>query len=157
MLDTDASDTGIGAVLSQMHGNEEHVVAFASRTLSKPERNYCVTKKELFAVVVFLEQFRPYLLGTPFTLRTDHGALTWIQKFKQPQGQIARWLQKLQEYQFTVVHRPGKRHSNADAMSRIPCHQCGLLPSGPTSPINAVTLSTTSLSMHLQAELMQHN
>ena len=153
MLDIDASDTGIGAVLSQMHGNEEHVVAYASRTLLKPEQNYSITKKELLAVVVFLEQFRPYLSGTPFTLCTDHRALTWIQKFKEPQGQIATWLQKLQEYQFTVVHRPGKRHSNADAMSRVPCHQCGFLPSGPTSPINAVTMSTTSLSMHSQAEL----
>ena len=153
VLDTDASDTGIGAILSQMHGNEEHLVAYASRTLSKPERNYCITKKELLAVVVFLEQFRPYLLGTPFKRSTDHGAVTWIQKFKEPQGQIARWLQKLQEYQFTVVHHPGKWHSNADAMSRVPCHQCGLLPSGPTSPINAVTMSTTSLSMHSQAEL----
>jgi len=63
--------------------------------------------------------FRSYLIGTPFTIRTDHGSLTWIQKFKQPEGIIGRWLQKLQEYQFTVVHRPGRLHSNADSMSRL--------------------------------------
>jgi len=82
----------------------ECVIAYASSTLTKAERNYCVTKKELLAVIVFLDHFRPYLMGTPSTVRTDHGSLTWIQKFKQPEGQIAFWLQKLQEYQFTVVH-----------------------------------------------------
>ena len=56
--------------------------------------------------IVFLDHFRPYLLGTPFTIRTNHGSLTWIQKFKQPEGQIARWLQKLQEYQFTACCPP---------------------------------------------------
>ena len=68
------------------------MVAYVSRTLSKDERNYCVTKKKLLAVVVFLKHFRPYLLETPFTICTDHGALTWIQRFKEPQEQIARWL-----------------------------------------------------------------
>ena len=61
-------------------------------------------------------------------IRTDHGALTWIQKFKEPEGQIARWVQKLQEYQFTIIHCPGNRHNNADALSRLPCRQCGMIP-----------------------------
>ena len=126
LLDTDASDTGIGAVLSQIDGEKEHVIAYASRILTKAERNYCVTKRELLAVVTFLQHFRPYLLKGPFTLRTDHGALTWIQKFKEPEGQVARWLQKLQEYQFSIIHRPGKQHNNADALSRLPCRQCGV-------------------------------
>jgi len=58
-------------------------------------------------------------------LRTDHGSLTWLQSFKEPEGQLARWLEKLQEYQFTIVHRQGKKHANADALSRLPCTQCG--------------------------------
>ena len=98
LLDTDASDTGIGAVLSQVQEGKECVIAYASRSLTKSERNYCVTRRELLAVVTFLQHFRPYLLGAPFTIRTDHGALSWINKFKEPEGQIARWVQKLQEY-----------------------------------------------------------
>ena len=80
ILDTDASDFGIGGVLSQKgNDGEEHVVSYASRSLSKTERRYCVTRRELLAVVVFTQHFRPYLLGREFTLRTDHGSLTWLQ------------------------------------------------------------------------------
>ena len=153
-LDTDASDTGVGAVLSQSNGGDETVVAYGSRTLSKSERHYCATKKELLAVVVFLEHFRPYLLGRPFTIRTDHGALTWLQTFKQPEGQIARWLQKLQEYNFTIVHRPGRHHINADALSRLPCRQCGRSPYEENEKlVSTVQMSDLSLCSCSPADL----
>eukprot|EP00731_Ephydatia_muelleri_P009168 Em0004g1506a len=107
ILDTDASDVGIGAVLSQVSDcGSERVIAYASRSLTRPEQ-------------------RQYLLGREFTLRTDHGSLVWIRNFKEPEGQLARWLERLQEYNFTVVHRQGLRHCNADALSRVPCRQCG--------------------------------
>ena len=83
-----------------------------------------MTRKELLSVVSFLQHFRQYLLTQPFTIRTDHGALTWLQQFRNPEGQLARWLEKFQEYQFSIVHRPGKKHGNADAQSRLPCQQC---------------------------------
>ena len=125
-LDTDASNTGIGAVLSQKgEDGVERVIAFGSRLLTKPERNYCVTRRELLAVVFFTNHFRPYLLGRRFCLRTDHGSLQWLKNFKDPEGQLARWLEKLQEFDFEVKHRQGKQHANADAMSRKPCVQCG--------------------------------
>ena len=93
ILDTDASNTGI-RVLSQIDENgSEHVIAYASRTLSKAERRYCVTRRELLAVVTFTQQFRPYFLGRQFTLRTGHGSLTWLQSLKEPEGQLARWLE----------------------------------------------------------------
>eukprot|EP00731_Ephydatia_muelleri_P006147 Em0003g395a len=134
ILDTDASDMGIGAVLSQIHDDgSEHVVSYASRVLSKPERNYCVTRRELLAVVTFVQHFRPYLLGREFTLRTDHGALKWLATFREPEGQIARWIEQLQEYTFTILHRAGQKHGNADAMSRIPCQQCGREDTEPTA------------------------
>ena len=77
LLDTDASDGGIGAVLSQQDdAGLEHVVAYGSRSLTKTERRYCVTRRELLAVVTFVKQFRTYLLGNKFTLKTDHGSLT---------------------------------------------------------------------------------
>ena len=126
ILDTDASNDGIGAVLSQIQeSGEEKVIAYGSRVLSKPERRYCVTRRELLAVVTFTRHFRHYLLGRHFTLRTDHGSLRWLQNFKEPEGQFARWIEKLQEYEFTIIHRPGKSHGNADALSRLPCKQCG--------------------------------
>ena len=125
LLDTDASHFGIGAVLSQVIAGKEKVIAYASRTLSKAERKYCVTRKELLAMVIFIQHFRPYLLGRQFTLRTDHSALKWLQTLKEPEGQLARWLEQLQEYEFEIIHRPGKQHSNADALSRRPpCSQC---------------------------------
>ena len=125
ILDTDASQTGIGAVLSQVQEGQERVVAYASRTLSKAERRYCVTRRELLAVVTYVQHFRHYLLGRRFELRTDHGSLTWLQGFKEPEGQLARWLERLQEFDFKIIHRRGKQHGNADALSRRPCPQCG--------------------------------
>ena len=125
VLDTDASNDGIGAVLSQVEAGKEIVIAYASQVLSKAERGYCVTRRELLAVVTFLQQFRAYLLGRHFVVWTDHGSLTWLRNFKNPEGQLARWLEQLQEYDFSIVHRPGRRHHNADALSRIPCRQCG--------------------------------
>jgi transposase InsO family protein len=124
-LDTDASDHGIGAVLSQVVNGQEVVIAYGSRVLTKPERRYCVTRRELLAVVHFTRVFRHYLLGRPFVLRTDHASLKWLRSFKSPEGQVARWLEALEEYQMEVVHRPGKKHQNADALSREGCVQCG--------------------------------
>lgn len=127
-LDTDASNTGIGAVLSQEQDGIERVIGYASRTLSKPERNYCVTRRELLAVVTYLRHFRPYLYGRHIIIRTDHGALRWLINFKDPLGQVARWLEILGEYNYTVIHRPGRIHQNADSMSRRACTQCGMEP-----------------------------
>ena len=126
VLDTDASDTGIGAVLSQVDDEgRERVITYRSRLLSKAERQYCVTRRELLAVVFFTKQYRPYHLGQPFLLRTDHGSLTWLQNFREPEGQLARWLERLQELDFQIVHRRGRKHTNVDALSHLPCRQCG--------------------------------
>ena len=84
---TRMQDTGIGGVLSQQGPDgEEGVIAYDSRALSKPECNYCVTRRELLAAVYFT---RLYLLGQHFTLRTDHGSLTWLKSFKECDGQLA--------------------------------------------------------------------
>lgn len=126
VLDTDASLNGIGAVLSQVIDGEEYVLGYASRTLDKAQRNYCVTRRELLAVVHFVRHFRPYLYGRKFTVRTDHSSLQWLLNFKEPEGQLARWMESLSEYQFDIQHRPGKKHGNADGLSRQgPCRQCG--------------------------------
>ena len=121
VLDTDASDRAIGAVLSQVQHGQEKVIAFAGRCLNRSETNYCVTRKELLAVVYFIRYFRHFLVGRPFKLRTDHSALTWLNKTRDPIGQNARWLEQLGEFDFEVQHRPGQSHGNADALSRRPC------------------------------------
>ena len=122
-LDTDASGTGIGGVLSQQSpGDEqERVIAYFSRALSSQERHYCVTRRELLAVVKAIKHFHAYLYGRKFLVRTDHSALRWLLDFRHPEGQVARWIESLQQYDFTIEHRPGCRHGNADALSRRPC------------------------------------
>jgi len=125
LLDTDACDVSIGAVLSQVQNGIERVIAYASRSLSKPERNYCVTRKELLAIVCFTKTFQQYLLGRQFVIRTDHSALQWLRTTPEPIGQQARWCEILEEFDFQIVHRLGRLHRNADAMSRRPSRQCG--------------------------------
>lgn len=120
ILDTDASETGLGAVLSKMVDGEERPVAFASRLCSAAERNYNVTRRELLAVMFALKTFRQYLLGVKFTIRTDHAALQWLKKTPTPIGQQARWVEQLEEFDYDIQHRPGHRHGNADALSRRP-------------------------------------
>ena len=121
VLDTDASNFAIGAVLSQIVDGSERVVAYASRRLSRPEMNYCVTRRELLAVVYFTKYFRNYLLGRRFCIRTDHAALQWLRRMPDPCGQQARWIGALEQFDYSILHRPGSRHGNADAMSRRPC------------------------------------
>jgi len=121
LLDADASAEGLGAVLSQVKDGRERVVAYFSAKFSKPERNYCVTRKELLAVVRSMEHFHPYLYGAKFTVRTDHAALQWLKTLKSPEGQLARWLGRMEQYQYEVQHRPGRVHNNADSLSRRPC------------------------------------
>ena len=120
VFDSDASDFGLGAVLSQTQNGEERVIAFASRTLSKPELKYEVTRKELLAVVFGLKQFRQYLLGRHIILRTDNAALSWLRRTPEPMPQLARWLTLIEQYDYEVQHREGKRHGNADGLSRRP-------------------------------------
>ena len=119
VVDTDASGAGLGAVLSQIGKDGfEHPVAFISRTLSKAERNYNVTRLELLGVVWACRALKPYLLSQKFLLRTDHGSLRWLMNFKNPTGQIARWISLLAEFDFSIEHRIGRKHNNADGLSR---------------------------------------
>ena len=72
----------------------------------------------------------------------DHSSLRWLVKMKEPEGQLARWLEKLAEYDFRVVHRPGRHHHNADVMSQRPCR--------PTSPCNMTDPAEGNGKIHHQ-------
>ena len=71
-------------------------------------------------MVTFTRQFRHYLLGRQFLIRTDHSSLAWLMRFKNINGQLARWLEELSQFDMKVLHRKGKCHTNADALSRVP-------------------------------------
>jgi len=92
--------------------------------LTAAQRGYCATRRELLAVVASLQHFRHYLLGSQILLRTDHHSIKWLKTFKSPEGILARWIETLAEYNYVIEHRPGRLHSNADAVSRQTCKQC---------------------------------
>jgi hypothetical protein len=120
IVDSDASNLGIGGVLSQMHDGKERVIAYYSKTLRNAKRNYCVIRRELVAIVRTMEHFHKYLYGQQFHLRTNHSAVTWLMSFKNLEGQTALWIQRLQKYNFTSEHRQDRKHNNADVLSRRP-------------------------------------
>ena len=114
-LYTDASDVGTGAVLFQMQDGEERVNAYVNKLLEGSEQRYCTAHKELSAVVQALKHFKYYLYRQKITVRTDNSAVSWLHRSKDPVGQPARWIDT---YDITFQHRPGRRHWNADALSR---------------------------------------
>ncbi|CAI5476226.1 unnamed protein product [Closterium sp. Yama58-4] len=119
-LYTDWSSAGMGAVLAQMKGEEEKVVAFASRSCNAAEANYSSYEGEGLAVVWAVKHFRVYLQGRKFTLVTDHQPLLWLMQTPDLTGRNARWAMKLQEYDFEIRHRPGKTMQHVDGLSRNP-------------------------------------
>jgi hypothetical protein len=119
ILFTDASGKGLGAVLSQNQDNKEIVIAYASRSLNKAEQNYPITEQEALAVVWAIEHFHKYLIPQKFTVVTDHSALTTLMKTHIPKGRRARWIMKLQQFNFEIKHRSGRSNKNADALSRL--------------------------------------
>ena len=122
IVDTDASDFALGAVLQQEQFGTIRVIAYASETFDASERVFCTTRKELAAVIYALKEFRHYVLGGKlFLLRTDHGALTLLFKVPVPIQQQARYLSFLADYNFEIQHRAGSQHGNSDGLSRRPC------------------------------------
>ena len=121
LLYTDFSHKGLGAVLAQRDDDgNEYMVACASRSTNKHEANYSSYKGECLAAVWACKLFQRYLLGPDFTLVTDHQPLKWLMTTDNLEGTHARWACVLQDFSFTIVHRAGDKHQNADALSRYP-------------------------------------
>ena len=121
ILHTDASYLGLGAILAQEddEGNE-HVVAYASRSLVGAEYNYSPTEIECLASVWAMKYFRPYIYLMDFILVTDHAALQWMMNNPNPNKRMTRWILTITDYPFQIRYRKGKKHQNADTLSRIP-------------------------------------
>ena len=128
ILACDASPYVVGAVISHvMDDGEEHPMAFASRTLTKSERNYSQIEKEALAIIFGVRKFHKYLYGRLFHLYTDHKPLVTILGPKTAVPTLAaarmqRWAAILKAYNYQVEYRPSKEHGNADALSRLPCN-----------------------------------
>ncbi|ROL51121.1 Retrovirus-related Pol polyprotein from transposon 17.6 [Anabarilius grahami] len=123
-ITTEASDYGLGAVLTQLHPDGvERVIAFASRTLSTSEWKYSTVEKEALACVWAVEKWRTYVWGHHFTLRTDHQALTTLLSTKgmnRAGMRVACWSARLLCFQYDVQYRPGSKNCVADCLSRLP-------------------------------------
>ena len=118
-MQTDASVTGVGAVLAQMRNGEERPVAYISRRLNSAERNYSVIEREALAMVWALEKCRPYIYHQKVTIQTDHNPLIWILKMQDKNRRILKWAMTLQEYNIEVKYKKGQANANADGLSRM--------------------------------------
>ena len=127
VLDTDASDYALGAVLSQLQPDGctgalvERPIAYFSRKFSDTEAHYCARRRELLAIVRSVQHFDPYIRGQDIIIRTDHASLRYIKTTKELPSQMHRWAMIMEDYTYTIEVRKGTLHANADAMSRMPC------------------------------------
>ena len=119
ILQTDASNRGVGAVLSQKDAEgRDKPIAFFSRKLLPREQRYSTVKQECLAIKLGVEAFKVYLIGKPFVIQTDHRSLKWLNRLKEKNSRLTRWSLALQPYSFVVEHRAGTANGNADALSR---------------------------------------
>ena len=123
VLDTDASIVGIAGILHQwqeIKGEEKLVViSYGSRGLRSHERNYPAAKSEMLAALTFIEYYKKLLSGQPFVLRCDNIALSWLKTYRNGEGMVARWIQRLDQFNFKIVHRLRDKHTNADGLSKM--------------------------------------
>ncbi|XP_067303559.1 uncharacterized protein [Pseudorasbora parva] len=147
LLQTDASDTGLGAVLSQVTDGEEHPVIYISRKLTPAEQRYATVEREALAVKWAVLELRYYLLGRHFTLTTDHAPLQWMARAKETNARVTRWFLALQDFNFTVQHRAGTANANADGLSRMWSAFAGLSGSTPQPPPVSPLLRRTRTSL----------
>ncbi|KAK7940550.1 hypothetical protein WMY93_003876 [Mugilogobius chulae] len=129
VVEVDASDLGVGAILSQRspETNKLHPCAFFSRRLSEAERNYDVGNRDLLAVVLALQEWRHWLEGAhqSFIIWTDHKNLSYLQSAQRLNSRQARWALFLSRFNFTLTYRPGSKNCKPDALSRLysPVHE----------------------------------
>ncbi|GFW98965.1 retrovirus-related Pol polyprotein from transposon 297 [Trichonephila clavipes] len=119
IVQTDASNAGMGAVLTQLNEqDEEHLILYLSKKFSEVEKRYCTTEKECASIVYAIKRLHYYLDGNSFLVMTDHNPLVWLNRNVSSNPRLMRWALALQPYNFRIVHRSRKSHKNADSLSR---------------------------------------
>ena len=119
-IGTDASNSGIACVLYQIINNETRHIAFMSRTLSKSERNYSTTKKELLVIIYALHKLHHYMYGREFELHTDHRSLCWLQTQPIANRMMINWFETILSYPgIKIVYIPGLQNMLPDLLSRL--------------------------------------
>ncbi|GFS76285.1 retrovirus-related Pol polyprotein from transposon 297 [Trichonephila clavipes] len=119
IVQTDASNAGMGAVLTQLtEQGEEHPILYLSKKFSEVEKRYCTTEKECASIVFAIKRLHYYLDGNSFLVMTDHNPLVWLNRNVSSNPRLMRWALALQPYNFRIVHRSGNSHKNADSLSR---------------------------------------
>ncbi|RWS19958.1 pol polyprotein-like protein, partial [Leptotrombidium deliense] len=152
----DASGYGIGAVLSLLIDEKEHVVAYASRTLTENEKKFGISEKECLALLwAITYKFQCYNYRRKFTIVTDHHPLCWLMKVRDPSSRLTRWSLRLQEFEFDIRHKRGSIHFNADCLSRFPMEvadtgDCDEI------PIDSVDIKSLQLKDEWCRHVIQH-
>lgn len=120
-LHTDASATGLGAMLMQRDDHNDLRLVYAiSRRTTEPERHYHSSKMELLAIVWAVSRLRPILINVAFKIISDCQALIYLNSMKMRNAQVARWYATLNEFEYDIEHRPGTKMNHVDALSRAP-------------------------------------
>ena len=136
------------SILAQVRDGKERIICCVSRALNQAEKSYPATKLECLAIVWAVTKFRPYLMAMPFEVFTDHYALQWLKTMRTGSALLHRWSPALEEYDFTVHHRPGKVQTHVDGLSHLPV--------GPAPPEDAllhIQVDTEEEVRHLALEL----
>ncbi len=154
-LYTDASGEGLGAILYQTTNGQKRVIAYASRCLSKAEKNYPAHKLEFLALKwAICEKFHDYLYGSSFTAYTDNNPLTYALQSAKLDATGHRWVSQLANYNFSIHYRSGRQNTDADALSRIRIPE-DLSPSLKASVVQA-TLEAAELDLPIAETICCH-
>ena len=120
ILYTDASNFAAGWILCQIQDGKERVLEYGSKVFNPTQQKYCVSDKEMLAIVTACTKLRHFLAGESFIIRTDHHALCFLMRVRDPSGRLMRYGLRLQEFDFKIEHKSGKSHMHVDALSRYP-------------------------------------